>query len=354
MNIAILSDRLIQSGGTEAYLQGLINEYLQQGDTITLYTTKLDNRLNILNNKNLTVIKQNLSHFPKKLRHILYDKYLRKHLKKHSFDLIISVNAPYSPDIGICCGTYLGDLKASSWPRKINPLNHVRIVYEKKKYTESRLLVAHSSILKQELIDFYKVSPEIIKVIYPIPPLDKFKHKSLQSKEKFKKKYNLCAEKINFLFPSTGHKRKGLQIIIEAIKQIEDVNINVVVAGSGQEGFEKLESIKYLGYVENISELYHACDVTLLPSCYEPFGIVVAESLLCGSPVIISKYVGAKDLVNPAFGTVLENLNPTDLAQAMKKYAVSKDLILDNANINKTFELYVDHYVQLKQFAVPN
>lgn len=58
--------------------------------------------------------------------------------------------------------------------------------------------------------------------------------------------------------------------------------------------------VRWLGFV-NQTELpgvYAASDALLLPSSFEPFGLVVNEAMLCGCPAIVSDRVGAKfDLV---------------------------------------------------------
>ncbi|MFK7816919.1 MAG: glycosyltransferase family 4 protein [Gammaproteobacteria bacterium] len=354
MNIAILSDRLLQNGGTESYLLDLINKYLLQGDMVTVFTTKLDRRLDVLKNKNLSVVVQNISACPKKLRFPFYYHFLRKQISKESFDFVIGINSPYCPDVGICCGTYLGSLKSSSWKNKINPLNQLRARFEKRKYTDSNLMVAHSELSKQELIDLYKIPAEKIKVIYPVPPLEKFKWKSADSINQFRKKYNLSLSMTYFLFSSTGHQRKGLQLIIDALKLLNDKNMTVLVAGSLRSNFEDIPNIQYLGYIKDIDELYQACDATILPSTYEPFGLVIVESLLSGTPVIISKNVGAKDLVKLSMGSILDNLTAENLADVMKEYTYSKNIVLDKKLVHQQIEPFINHHSMIKELRVSN
>lgn len=60
------------------------------------------------------------------------------------------------------------------------------------------------------------------------------------------------------------------------------------------------ERIRWLGFVNQsqLPAVYAASNLLLLPSSYEPFGLVVNEAMLCGCPAIISDRVGAKfDLV---------------------------------------------------------
>lgn len=60
------------------------------------------------------------------------------------------------------------------------------------------------------------------------------------------------------------------------------------------------DNIRFLGHVPNDSlpEIYERHDVFILPSRYEPWGLVVEEALFRGLPVIASDKVGsAADMV---------------------------------------------------------
>jgi glycosyltransferase involved in cell wall biosynthesis len=62
------------------------------------------------------------------------------------------------------------------------------------------------------------------------------------------------------------------------------------------------ERVRFLGFL-NQSQLpstYCASDLLVLPSLFEPFGLVVNEAMLCGLPIAVSDRVGARfDLVRP-------------------------------------------------------
>jgi glycosyltransferase involved in cell wall biosynthesis len=62
--------------------------------------------------------------------------------------------------------------------------------------------------------------------------------------------------------------------------------------------------VRFLGFVNQsqLPALYTSADVMVLPSEYEPFGVVVNEAMLCGCPVIASDRVGATpDLIAPVY-----------------------------------------------------
>jgi glycosyltransferase involved in cell wall biosynthesis len=60
--------------------------------------------------------------------------------------------------------------------------------------------------------------------------------------------------------------------------------------------------VRFIGFANQteLPEIYRASDLMVLPSEYEPFGVVVNEAMLCGCPVVVSDRVGAGyDLISP-------------------------------------------------------
>ena len=63
--------------------------------------------------------------------------------------------------------------------------------------------------------------------------------------------------------------------------------------------YEVADWVEFLGRVpdEQLAQLYQSCDVFVMPSRGEGFGIVYAEAAACGKPVIASNQGGATDAV---------------------------------------------------------
>lgn len=112
-------------------------------------------------------------------------------------------------------------------------------------------------------------------------------------------------------YPAIGfvgelHPRKGIHILIEALGKVDHL-YELVLVGNGDEDYTgqvremaaKLSCpVHFLGFREDVQELYPWMDIVVLPSIrYESFGMVIAEAMRAGIPVICSDFGGMKEVV---------------------------------------------------------
>ena len=108
------------------------------------------------------------------------------------------------------------------------------------------------------------------------------------------------------LFLSRVHPKKGIELLIDSVARLRDTGTDVVamVAGPGEDAYvEQLkqrasaagvgESVHFLGMVRGAEKLslYQACDLFVLPTSQENFGIVLTEAMVCGTPVVTTRGV---------------------------------------------------------------
>jgi glycosyltransferase involved in cell wall biosynthesis len=122
-------------------------------------------------------------------------------------------------------------------------------------------------------------------------------------------RWGIPAEAPLVLFSAKLQRWKRPLDLLEAFVRAEVAGSYLVFAGEGtlrgriEEEIERLgvkDRVKLLGFVNQsaLPEIYRACDVLVLPSDYEPFGVVVNEAMLCGCVPIVSDRVGARyDLI---------------------------------------------------------
>lgn len=114
------------------------------------------------------------------------------------------------------------------------------------------------------------------------------------------------------LFLSRVHVKKGADLLIEAVAALEDRmrDYEVLIAGEGERAYvDKLkrlavrlgisQQVRFLGgvYGDEKWRLLREADVLALPTHSENFGIVIAEALACGTPVITTRGTPWRDLL---------------------------------------------------------
>jgi phosphatidylinositol alpha-mannosyltransferase len=69
----------------------------------------------------------------------------------------------------------------------------------------------------------------------------------------------------------------------------------------------------------DLAPVYGPAWATVLPSTYEAFGLVLLESLACGTPVVASDHAALPEIVTPDTGALSEPGNPESLARACRQ-----------------------------------
>lgn len=125
------------------------------------------------------------------------------------------------------------------------------------------------------------------------------------------------------LFLSRIHEKKGCDLLLDAFAQVakQDERLHLVMAGPDQTGWTAVlkAQAETLGIADRITwpgmlqgddkwGAFYAAEVFCLPSHQENFGIVVAEALACGKPVLISNKVNIwREIDSDAAGFVDED-----------------------------------------------
>ena len=169
--------------------------------------------------------------------------------------------------------------------------------------------------------------------------------------------YNICLEnvleerkyngfhtnKVNIGYLGRVHKTKGIEIILDALKNLQDdmaKNIRLKIAGDGDRDYIKYLSeeakkknldVEFLGNVP-ANEFLDCLDLLIVPSKWnEPFGRVIIESMARKVPVAAKKVGGIPELLSDNQGFLFDD--DEQLTLLIKKY--SKGDLRFNFNLNK-------------------
>lgn len=108
------------------------------------------------------------------------------------------------------------------------------------------------------------------------------------------------------IFISRIHPKKGIELLLEAWRTSDTKNWSLEIAGNGDENYiqnlnqsaQDLKNVHFVGakYGEDKWDFLRSADVMVLPTHSENFGIVVAEALAVGVPVITTTGTPWEDL----------------------------------------------------------
>jgi len=167
----------------------------------------------------------------------------------------------------------------------------IKKVYNKIFKNNSKRVKIFTALTELEKRQYLKLGVPEKKIVIIPNGIDLKKFKKSKKKKYFENKYP------TLLYVGRIHGSKGLQYVLNAIK---DIKINFLIVGKDQ-GYRKILEIKarknhlegrvkFLGGVSNkeLNEVYSSSDFFVLFSEWEGFGIVVLEAMGIGLPVIVS------------------------------------------------------------------
>lgn len=146
------------------------------------------------------------------------------------------------------------------------------------------------------------------------------------------------------------HWHKSFDAVIQVLAQIPDAYF--WLAGEGEqradlEDFAKtlgvFDRVRFLGWQENQADLYASADVCVLPSRYEPFGLVMIEAWAHKIPLVVTRAAGPRATAQDMIDALLVPIDDIDaFAEAIRR--VLADDILRASLIEKGFNHYKQDY----------
>jgi D-inositol-3-phosphate glycosyltransferase len=219
----------------------------------------------------------------------------------------------------------------------------LRINAEKELVKDCHRIIASTVKGKEDLISYYDASPETVSVIPCGVNLDLFR----PIKREIARGYTGLNDESIILFVGRIVPLKGIDNLLKAMTYLErKQRIKLAVIGGDEHSQAEMqrlknlsrslkinESVTFLGLVkqEMLPFFYSAADLCVVPSYYESFGLVVLESLACGTPVVATKVGGAESVIRHGeTGYVVTDNDPCYLADKIAR-------LLSTSNGNRGF-----------------
>lgn len=224
-------------------------------------------------------------------------------------------------------------------------------LYQLTKWTEysvkkAKKVITISNSSKNDIIKYYKVRPEKVKVVHL-----GLKNLSMNApSEKDLKEFGVNQKFI--LFVGTLQPRKNISRLIEAFsrlpKEISSDHQLVIIGKKGwlyedilsaPEKYNVKDKVVFLDYIsdEDLPNFYRKAEVFVLPSLYEGFGLPVLEAMRYGCPVITSSVSSLPE----AGGDAAQYFKPEDVDDIKKSI---EKVLTDRSLREKMIERGREHY----------
>jgi glycosyltransferase involved in cell wall biosynthesis len=196
-------------------------------------------------------------------------------------------------------------------------------------------IIADSQATRDDLIRYYRADPARIAVVYPGRDESLARVSDPETVAAVKARYGISRDYL--LYVGTLQPRKNLVRLVEAFAQIQNSNLQLVLAG--QKGwsythlFARVEALGlsgaviFTGYVadDDKAALLSGATALLYPSLYEGFGLPVLEAMACGTPVLTSDVSSLPEVAGEA-ALLINPLDTEAIAAGMARLVADASL----------------------------
>jgi len=205
---------------------------------------------------------------------------------------------------------------------------------ERRAIRRARLIIANSERTKKELVDAYRVPPQLVRTVYcGVDPIE-FVPACAAERAATAATLGFRPDRLRIAFVGElGDNRKGFDLVFEAWRSLaatwSDAEVVVVGAGRLLSFWEQrsaaaglTERLRFVGHRRDVAEILRISDLLIAPSRYEPYGLSIAEAVSVGLPVIATRTAGAAELLVGEMRELLLSDPPSgeELLSMMKRW----------------------------------
>ena len=185
--------------------------------------------------------------------------------------------------------------------------------------------------------EFYKklTKKKIVGIPYITDDLSKKKSANIRSSDHLRTKLKIDKDSFIIFFNAKLIDRKNPEILIQSFLQVSKLykkKMYLILAGDGNlkhnliQKYRNFRNVKFVGFINQklLCNYYSLCNLFILPSKYDSWGLVVSEAMHFNKAIITSKNVGSShDLIKNGVNGYMFN-NPHHLKQSIINIARNK------------------------------
>jgi UDP-glucose:(heptosyl)LPS alpha-1,3-glucosyltransferase len=336
MKVALVRAKYNPFGGAERFLNDAVAAMQGSDVSFTLFTREWPAQAAASLQHRIV----NPRYFTSLDRESGFSHAVRDALRKEKFDLVQSYERLPDCDIyhavdGVHAEWLRQRERVSSGAKRlgmaINPRHRYVLKAERAMYLSPRFKAAIciSDMVKQDILRHFEVDANKLHVVYSGIDADKFSPQNRAAlRDETRRKLTIPLDAPVAVFVGSGFERKGLRAFLEALARPASGDVFGIVVGKDKKlaAYQTLAKqlgvdarVRFTGGVADTRPYYAASDVFVLPTLYEPFGLVFLEAMAAGLPVVASTGAGAAELVQTGVnGAVTDALDTAAIAEAIR------------------------------------
>jgi UDP-glucose:(heptosyl)LPS alpha-1,3-glucosyltransferase len=257
-----------------------------------------------------------------------------------------------------------GGWRRRAW-QKLSMYHRSVLSLERRQYGDHgfKEIIAVSGKVKDDLMRTYSIPEHRIRVIYNgVDPIRFTPDRREKARVAVRDQWGIPRAAAVVVFVGSGFQRKGLDRLLSIWQspRLQETWLLVVGDDAGMRRYKRLAEtvgqgrIVFTGRQTDVESYYAAADLIALPAVQEAFGNVVLEALSSGLPVLVSREVGAAEVLS---GTLLQGIidrpdDPVELERklvTLLKHAADPELIGQAIRLAARFS-WQNHFHELEDF----
>jgi glycosyltransferase involved in cell wall biosynthesis len=209
----------------------------------------------------------------------------------------------------------------------------------------AKKIVVPSNGLHRELAEIYgqKIGKKVQVISNPVD-VERFRRPENFDPSEIRQKLGFTApDDLILIFIALGHfERKGLPILLEAMKQVGDERVKLALIGGTPTAIKAYEDktrslnidkqVNFVGFQSDVRPFLWAADLFSFPSAYEIFSLVTLEAAAARLPLLSTNVYGIEEfLVDNVNGWYIERTAPA-IAEKIK-YCLDNRHAVEQAGI---------------------
>ncbi|HTF63526.1 MAG TPA: glycosyltransferase family 4 protein [Edaphobacter sp.] len=198
-------------------------------------------------------------------------------------------------------------------------------------FRRAQRIVVPSQGLARELQREFSFTSTKITVLPNAVDVEQFRRPEQFNRSEFRRMLNLNDGDIMFLFVALGQfERKGLPLLMAALKRLGSKTANIIVVGGEQDLVEKYRAlavaqgieanIRFVGMQSDVRAYLWAADAFAFPSSYETFSLVAFEAAVASLPLIAPALNGIEEILQDGRNGIVVRRAVEEITAALKRF----------------------------------